>query len=169
MMHPRRIRRTRDNASASQEVLKSLTAIPRDIAGLAKGCSDQQLHRQPRPDAWSARDVLAHLRACADVWGSSIGRMLAENHPTIKYTSPRSWIKKTDYFNQTFGASLNAFTRDRSQLLKSLKKLDASGWSRGATFTGTTLGRNATVLDYAKRIADHEVHHMDQIRRTLDL
>jgi hypothetical protein len=93
--------------------------------------------------------------------------MLAEDTPTIAYRSPRGWIKKTDFLSHTFRDSLKAFTRDRVALLNSLEKLNAREWARGATFTGTTLGRNATVLEYAKRIADHEVRHMDQIRRTL--
>jgi hypothetical protein len=79
---------------------------------------------------------VAHLRACADVWGGSIDRMVAEEHPTIRYVSPRSWIRKTD-----------------------LSRLDTPGWSRRTTFTGITLGREATVLSYATRIADHEVLH----------
>jgi hypothetical protein len=26
-----------------------------------------KLHFRPNPDAWSANDILAHLRACADI------------------------------------------------------------------------------------------------------
>jgi hypothetical protein len=45
---------------------------------------------------------------------------------------------------------------------------DVFDWSRGATFTATTLGREATVLDYAKRIADHEARHLGQLQRTVE-
>lgn len=93
--------------------------------------------------------------------------MLAEDHPTIRYVSPRGWIKKTDFLQQTFRESLKAFSQERAALLKTLGRLAGDEWSRGATFTGTTLGRNATVLSYATRIADHERKHLDQIRRTL--
>jgi DinB family protein len=110
---------------------------------------------------------VAHLRACAAVWGRSIERMLAEDHPTIRYVSPRGWIKKTDYRQQKFQDSLSAFGQDRVKLVKTLGELDAIGWSRGATFTGTTQGREATVLTYAKRIADHEAQHLGQLQRTL--
>lgn len=37
----------------------------------------------------------------------------------------------------------------------------------GAAFSGTTLGREATVLDYARRIADHESGHLGQVQRTI--
>ena len=141
--------------------------MPNEIARTASGCSVRQLHRKPAADAWSARGILAHLRACAEVWGRSIERMLAEDHPTIRYVSPRGWVKKTDYLRQGFHESLEDFSRRRVALVETLSELDAADWSRSATFTGTTLGREATVLGYARRIADHEAQHLAQIDRTL--
>lgn len=148
-------------------VLEMLASTPKQIARIARGHDDPQLHRQPAAEAWSAREIVAHLRACAEVWGRSIDRMIKEDHPTIRYVSPRGWIKKTDYLDQGFRVSLRAFSEARTALLETLGTLDTAGWSRRATFTGTTLGRDATVLIYARRIADHEVHHLDQLRRTL--
>ena len=148
-------------------VLTALSETPKEIVRIARGCSVRQLHRKPRPEAWSAREIVAHLRACAEVWGRSIERMLAEDRPTIRYVSPRGWIKKTDYLEQGFHDSLDDFSGRRVTLVEALSALDARGWSRGATFTATTLGREGTVLGYARRIAEHEVQHLDQLRRTL--
>jgi hypothetical protein len=148
-------------------VLASLADTPKQIARLSRGCTEGQLNRKPAPDAWSAQEIVAHLRACAEVWGRSIERMLTEEHPTIRYVSPRGWIKKTNFLEQRFGDSLHAFSVERKALLAKLRKLETSDWERGATFSGTTLGRNGTVLGYAARIADHEAGHLDQIRRTL--
>ncbi len=147
--------------------LAALSDTPKQITRIARGSNDRQLHRRPAPDAWSARDILAHLRACAEVWGRSIGRMITEDHPTIRYVSPRGWIRQTDYLEQGFRDSLREFAQARAGLVETLSALDAVGWSRRATFTGTTLGRDATVLSYAKRIVDHELAHLDQLRRTL--
>ena len=161
-------RKTHTNASRIQAVLAALAETPNEIGRVARGRSDQRLHRRPQVDAWSAQEIVAHLRACADVWGRSIDRMLAEDHPTIRYLSPRGWIGKTDYLQQSFGETLRAFAAQRAVLLTTLTKLSARHWTRGATFTGTTLGHEATVLSYATRIADHEVRHLDQLRRTID-
>lgn len=155
------------NQAEVQLALKALSDMPRQIARLARGREATQLHRAPAPGAWSARDILAHLRVCADVWGRSIERMLAEDHPTIRYVSPRGWIKKTTYLQQSFDDLLQDFTHERKDLVKRLSALDPAAWGRGATFTGTTSGRSGTVLSYARRIADHETHHLDQFRRTL--
>jgi hypothetical protein len=152
---------------AASPILEVLSATPRRISQIARRCSDEDLHRKPAPDAWSAQEIVAHLRACAEVWGRSIDRMLAEEHPTIRYVSPRGWIRRTDYLERNFRDSLREFSRARLGLVATLSALDEIGWARGATFTGTTSGRTATVLDYARRIADHEVGHLDQLRRTL--
>lgn len=160
-------RRGLPDESEIQAVLGVLSDTSKQIARIARGLSHKELHRKPEANAWSAQEIVAHLRACADVWGRSIDRMLAEDHPTIRYVSPRTWIRKTDYLEPDFRDSLRAFSRGRATLVETLNRLDPIGWSRGATFTATTLGREATVLSYATRIADHEVLHLGQLRRTL--
>lgn len=154
-------------ASEIRAVLTALSETPKQIARVSRGCSEQQLHRKHEADAWSAQEIVAHLRACAEVWGHSIERMLAEEHPTIRYVSPRGWIKKTDYLQQSVRDSLAALSHRRIILVKTLSGLDAIDWSLGATFTATTLGREGTVLSYARRIADHEAQHLGQLQRTV--
>jgi hypothetical protein len=165
--HARHPRIAPANASTIRTVLTLLSETPGNIARIAHGFSERQLHRQPAVDAWSAREIMAHLRACAEVWGRSIDRMLMEDDPTIRYVSPRGWIKKTAYLRQSFDENLVKFSEHRAMLITRLRALPASGWTRSAAFTGTTSGRDATVLSYAARIADHELRHLDQLRRTL--
>lgn len=150
-------------------VLTALSQTPKDIAIITRGYSERQLLNKPEAGAWSAQEIVAHLRACAEVWGRSIERMLAEDNPIIRYVSPRGWIKKSDYLQQSFRDSLKAFVDRRVKLVKTLSELDGVDWSRRATFTATTSGREVTVLSYARRIADHEAHHMDQLRRTVKI
>lgn len=162
-----RVRRTAPPESEIRPILTALSASPKHIVRITRGSDDRRLLRKPQADAWSVQEILAHLRACADVWGQSIERMLAEEHPMIRYVSPRGWLNKTDYLQEAFRDSLRAFTIQRVALVKALRGLDPVDWLRGATFTGTTLGREATVLSYATRIADHEARHLGQIERTI--
>ncbi|HEU4389395.1 MAG TPA: DinB family protein [Blastocatellia bacterium] len=151
----------------TQSVLRLLTATPRRIASLSRRVQESKLYFRPHPDSWSANDILAHLRACADVWGKSIKAMITQDHPTLRYISPRGWIRKTDYPALEFGISLQAFTDQRRELLRELKGLSIKAWSRRATFTATTRGRDQTVFSYACRIADHEIKHCGQIEAVL--
>jgi hypothetical protein len=93
--------------------------------------------------------------------------MINQDHPTLRYVSPRTWIRKTNYPSLVFHESLDAFTRQRHELLHSLNVLTREEWSRGATFTGTTRGREQTILSYAQRLARHEGEHLQEIENLL--
>ncbi len=150
-----------------ESVLNLLAQTPRRISSASNGLENARLHFKSDEEAWSANDILAHLRACADVWGKSILVMIVQDHPTLRYVSPRTWIRKTDYPGLEFRLSLETFTRQREELLKLLKALKIEDWSRGATFTGTTKGREGTVLSYAQQMARHENEHCEQIETLL--
>ncbi len=149
----------------SAQVLTMLAATPPRITALTAGLGPAQLHTAPAPDEWSANEVLAHLRACADMWGKYIVEILSEDRPTIKAVNPTSWIKKTDYREQEFKPSLQAFTTQRAGLLAVLKPLAPDAWSRMATVRGAGKPRERTVYTYAQWLANHERSHIKQVER----
>ena len=65
------------------EIMAILPETPRQIAALTEGLSATQLHAIPEPDAWSVNDVLAHLRACHDVLGGNILRIIERGPPEL--------------------------------------------------------------------------------------
>lgn len=150
------------------EILNLLAATPVRIAETVAGLSEAQLHTCPAGDEWSANDILAHLRSCADVWGSCIAAIIAENNVTLKAVNPTTWIAKTNYRDIEFLPSLQAFTAQREALLALLNSLPPDVWEHKATVTraGKPLAR--TVFSYAKWLAHHERPHIKQIQRIAD-
>lgn len=148
-----------------EQILAQLNATPASIAALTADLSPLQLQIAPAAGEWSANDVLAHLRACADMWGSCIARMIAEEHPTLRAINPRSWIKKTNYRKLEFMPSLRAFTQQRAELLAVLEPLPREQWLRAATVTGAGKVLERTVFTYARWLARHERPHIKQIER----
>jgi hypothetical protein len=146
-------------------ILSILSETPPRIAALTDGLPPAQLHAPPEPGEWSARDVLAHLRSCGDVWGDYIMTILAEDRPAIKAISPRTWIKETDYLEQEFQPLVQAFAARRADLLSVLEPLPAGGWSRVARVSAVGRVCERSVLDYAERMARHERSHVRQIER----
>jgi hypothetical protein len=151
-----------------EQVLTRLAEHPPRIAALTKVLTAAQLRGRASPDAWSANDVLAHLRSCADVWGNYIRMILSEDRPRIRAVSPRTWIKRTDYPELEFGPSFHAFTTQRADLLAALEPLSPEAWSRAArvTMVGKIIER--TVLDYATRLVIHERSHVTQIEHIVN-
>lgn len=154
-----------DRPLTNAQVLAMLAAAPPRIAALTAGLAPEQLQSAPAPGEWSANEVLAHLRACADMWGGCIGEILARDRPTLRAINPRRWIDRTDYREQAFHASLGAFTAQRAALVAALEPLPPAGWARSATITGAGRPLERTVLSYARWLAGHERPHIRQIER----
>jgi DinB superfamily len=154
-----------DDPVAIDQILIHLTDQPKTIAALTAGLSPSGLRRSPSRSEWSVNDVLAHLRSCADVWGKYMATIISEDRPTIRAINPRTWIKRTNYPELEFAPSLRAFRTQRAKLLALLRPLPKSAWSRGATVTGAGRPRERTVLEYARRLANHERSHVKHIER----
>jgi hypothetical protein len=148
-----------------EEVLTLLTEGPSRIVALTAGLGPARLHTRPSLDEWSANEVLAHLRSCADVWGGYIATIIAEENPTIRAVNPRTWIKSTDYLEQGFHISLHAFTGQRADLLAVLESLTPESWTRAATVTGAGKPYVKSLHSYAQWMATHERPHIKQINR----
>jgi hypothetical protein len=142
-----------------------LAETPRRIDALTAGLTPAQLRTTPAHNEWSANDVLAHLRACADIWGDCMVTMVSEDTPTLRAVNPRTWINRTNYVELQFRPSLRAFAKQRGELLAVLDPLPRSGWSRRATVTGAGAVLERTVLFYGRWLAGHERPHIKQVAR----
>jgi DinB superfamily len=147
------------------DILDVLRQTPARIAEATTGLGPAQLQARSKVDEWSANEVLAHLRSCADVWGGYIAQILKEDGPTIRAVNPRRWIEQTNYRELVFRSSLRAFTKQRTELLAVLEPLSADAWARTARVTGAGSPLVASVLSYADRLARHERAHVTQIER----
>jgi uncharacterized damage-inducible protein DinB len=138
-----------------------LAETPRRLADCAAGLSDEQLENPPIAGEWSLRQVLAHLRAAAEVWGEAIAMTLGQHSPDIPYEHPNRRMKAAGYAALDFKASLEAYTHQRRALLETLRHLQPGDWSRPATIRG----RTHTVFGQTRRMALHEADHWAQIER----
>jgi hypothetical protein len=164
----RRKRYVPSRSLTAEQVLTLLVETPLRITALTTDLAPIQLHTAPDQDGWSVRDVLAHLRACADVWGNCIVAMIAEDMPTLRAVNPRTWIKKTDYLELEFQPSLRSFTTQRADLLAVLEPLPIDAWSRAARVSGAGKVLERTVLFYGQWLARHERQHVKQLARIVN-
>ena len=158
-----------DTPLAIDRILVQLAEQPKAFAKLTADLPRVRLRRSQSRGEWSINDVLAHLRSCGDMWGAYIARIVAEDRPMIRAVNPTTWIKSTNYPELEFAPSLRAFARQRAKLLALLRALPTVGWSRTAIVTGAGTPRERTVLDYARRLADHERSHVKHIARVVNV
>jgi hypothetical protein len=148
-----------------EQILTLLIAAPPHIAEFIVGLTETQLHSAPGPGEWSVNEVFAHLRSCADIWGDCIVTIINQDKPTIRAVNPRTWIKSTDYLELDFRPSLQAFTKQRRDLLAVLQASKPKAWSRSVTVTGVGKVLEWTVQFYAEWMDLHERPHLKQIKR----
>lgn len=147
------------------DVLQILASIPIHIAALTGMYKNDLLTSKPDPESWSANEILAHLRACADVWGDTIQKMLTEDNPTLPHISPCTWLRNTNYRKIPFNVSFDAYGTQRSKLLGTLIRLDSEAWSRGAVIKD----RQHTIFSQASRMGQHDIDHVNQIKTLLEI
>ena len=143
------------------------TSVPK-LAELTENVPQERLYAVT-DYGWSVNDQLAHLRACHDVLGGNMLRIVREDHPSWKGMSPRTWQERTDYFEWKFPRAFDAFRTQRDQLLEVLEPLPAEAWQRTAT---VAVPPNKTfeysTLYYGDWMARHERGHLGHMRRILD-
>ncbi len=153
------------HALTTQQVLTMLAEATPRLTALTADLTSVQLHTSLAAGEWSANEVLAHMRSCADMWGKCIAEIIAKDNPTIRAINPTTWIKSTDYLAQEFQLSLSAYATQRADLLSVLQALTPTDWSRSATVTGAGKVLERSVYFYAQWLARHEQPHIKQIKR----
>lgn len=142
------------------EHLALAAATPRRLAAAAAGSDEVHLRQPPAPEAWSALDILNHLRACEEVWMHSLHAMLAHDNPRLQEIHPRQWITSANpYKAQSFTDGLRVFSLRREALLITLRGLALADWGRGAVIDRKT----HTVFSHVRRMTLHENTHCDEI------
>lgn len=155
--------KTEVNSAELEQFLELLREAPRRIAAATDGVAESRLYLRTEAEPWSVSDILAHLRASADVRGKFIQSMLTQENPTLRYISPRTYIKKTNYLELAFPESFQAYKKQRHELLNKLKKLSLYEWLRSATIKD----RPETVFSYTLYLTQHETAHCGQIEELL--
>ena len=122
--------------------------------------NDEEIIRQPAPGEWSAVEVLAHLRAAAEVFSHSIYMFLLDDAPVIPYIHPNQWWHMQGYSEISFDENLQMFELNRRHLLRKLRSLTPSTWER----SGTIKTQTRTVYGEMRRMALHEKGHYGQIQ-----
>src|SRR5262245_28782124 len=148
-----------------EEILGILRTSVGRLEGLATGLTDEQLDAPLEPGEWSAAEILGHLRACDDVLGGNIRRIVTEDRPAWRRRSPREWLGKPEYA-APFSGALEAFAQGRRSVLSVVEPLTGEQWSRVAIVTVSP----GKVLEQSTRffgdwLAGHEQVHLEHLER----
>ena len=122
---------------------------------------------RPSDDNWAPVEIVAHLRDVdAEVSLPRIHAILSEDMPLIQAVDPDRWALERGYINESGTDVLESFTRIRKELIDTARSIDIKAWDRPAIHAllgPTTLGEIVTIM------TEHDLIHLDQLRRTLEI
>ena len=165
--------------------LERLERTPNELAAAIRGLEDAALSRQPDRQAWSAKEVVCHLRDIEEQFILRFRTMLAMDNPKFLTLGdmpsnpaewgmgdgegppldPERWVEERQYLRNDAGLALVAFRRRRGETLAFLRRLTPEQWQRGSIHA--TLGR-MTFGDWAALMAAHDDKHIHQLKRALE-
>ena len=142
------------------DLIARLSATPARIAQAIAGWSDMRLRAAAADGAWSAAEILAHLRATDDILAFRAFMILARDNPPMPSFDERRWAEVAGYTQADVHTSLEAFRLRRAELAAMLCRAAASDWER----TGAHEERGPiTLLDVIAGVVEHEEEHCEQL------
>jgi hypothetical protein len=163
---PRRGNAAKPQLTVDQTMEILRTTVPR-LEELTRGVPQMRLSTVTGY-GWSVNDQLAHLRACHDVLGGNMLRIVREDHPAWKGMNPRAWQTQTDYFDWKFAPAFEVFRAQRAELLHVLEPLPPEAWKRTATVSAPpNKVYEYSTLYYGDWMARHERSHIGHMARIL--
>jgi hypothetical protein len=165
--------------------LDRLRRTPAALDAAIAGKPDAALGRRPAVDAWSAKEIVCHLRDVEELFQVRFHTVLALDEPRILVLGatpddlapwriggaighpldPVRWVEDRQYARSETHDALSSFRRRRGEVLTLLDAASAADWDRA----GIHLSRGRLTLgDWVASLAAHDDNHIDQLRRALD-
>lgn len=146
------------------DLIDRLAATPRRLGAATAGRRAGELTSRPQPDAWSAQEVIAHLRAADDIVSPRLLMILTRDGVPLASLDERRWAEVAGYGAMDVRSSLEAFALRRDELVGALRRASPSDWRRAGVHE--VRGR-MSLLDVARSLAEHEEEHCRQIEGLL--
>ncbi len=137
---------------------------PGDVAAAIRDRPENVLTRRPAEGAWSATEIVCHLRDVEEFYFERVLVILANEEPTLVVLDPDRWADERQYQRQDIVRAHAALGTRRQETLGLLDALPPEQWERaGAHPLRGRLSIRHIVHGWSK----HDDGHLDQLMRAL--
>lgn len=147
-------------ASDLRPVVSLLEKTPFVYETLLRNLPADLLQWKPAADRWSISEVLAHVADAEKMYSERIGRVLAENSPSLRKYEPPDASRPDSYLQGSAGEHLMCFTALRRDNVAALQAAAPSAGERTAVHS--ELGP-VTLSQMLNELASHDLGHLRQI------
>ena len=147
------------------ETLATLEATEPALRRLTDTLDDDALDFRPEPDAWSIREVLAHLVDDeAFIMRQRLARIVKEERPHLAPHDEKQWYADRNTSRDARDELLADFQTQRAASLALIRLLRPADWQRVGF--QPEYGE-FTAEGWLEHWADHDIVHLNQIEATL--
>ncbi|MFQ5536226.1 MAG: DinB family protein [Gemmatimonadota bacterium] len=151
-------------AETAERALEVLVRTPGDVAALLGRADPGRVIAPVATGKWSPLEILCHLAQTEWVLGYRTRIALCEDHPTLHPFDPDRWVAR-GVTAADEAEHLSDFAALRRANIRLWRSLTAEELARTAYHAG--LERDVTLGEMLSALADHDVNHLDQMRRGL--
>jgi uncharacterized damage-inducible protein DinB len=144
--------------------LEGLKQVPDQLRRQIAGLSEDQLRRRPADDAWSIKEVCAHLRDSATVTDQRIHMMLTQSIPKLPPLDA-AWVREREAQDEETERILQELRAARDRTVERLENLADANWARTGYHPSDG---HLSIRQLCERVLAHERAHLDQIRAIID-
>ena len=148
-----------------EETLTRLARAPDDFADAIGAADDATLSRRPSAHAWSAKEIVCHVRDTEEHFLNFAQAVLDVDEPVYAPGETERWVEDRQYRRNDTGEALAAFGRRRTESLAFLRHLTTAQWQRRGIHP--TRGPQ-TLADLVVLWARHDADHLEQLARALN-
>jgi uncharacterized damage-inducible protein DinB len=149
-----------DEYDESRWLLKALRETAHELESQLWGLDEEELRRRPGEDAWSLKEIAAHLRDCEEHFSRCLELIETRNNARLPAFDADALVLERDYRDCDLYEAVEGFAQQRSQTVSLLwTGLD---WER--TGMHPYLGE-VSVGQLARRQSEHDLEHLWQARK----
>ena len=148
----------------TRERIERMAGVVEELAAALDGRAAEAFSARPGPEAWSATEILCHLRDIEDFYMGRMQLMLVNDCPTLVVLDPDRWARERQYQRCDALEALATFRSARAETLAFLGGLTPEQWERSANHP--LLGV-ITVRRIVHSMAKHDRVHLAQLQRAL--
>jgi uncharacterized damage-inducible protein DinB len=144
-----------------------LRGTPARLEEIVSGVNRELLIKKPRErEKWSAQEHAGHLLSLEPLWMGRVDDYLAgTSQLTVADLSNRETFE-AQYNRRSINEILAEFRRARTELIKSIEKIDAAIFARTALHP--RLKTPMRLVDHLYFVAEHDDHHLAYIWALID-